>query len=51
MSIAQFAERTGMVPSALRFYESKGVPHLRSIWQPDQCMVLRRLLVHDWTHP
>lgn len=25
MSIAQFAERTGMVPSALRFYESKGI--------------------------
>lgn len=25
MSIAQFAARTGMVPSALRFYESKGI--------------------------
>lgn len=25
MTIAQFAERTGMVPSALRFYESKGI--------------------------
>lgn len=25
MTIAQFAERTDMVPSALRFYESKGI--------------------------
>jgi len=25
MNIAEFAERTGLVPSALRFYESQGV--------------------------